>query len=130
MPSAVQKRPCANGRSPEMTSTWVLFRAAAASLNLRVEVAQVGVSRLGTMFRTLRLPSKAARFLSLRLPATRLKSGAVSPTLGRLPATLMALPPRVTEAMCILLGKWLWIEKIKAVRSEERRVGKGGRGGG
>src|SRR5262245_59501140 len=99
MPSAVQKRPCANGRSPEMTSTWVLFRAAAASLNLRVEVAQVGVSRLGTMFRTLRLPSKAARFLSLRRAATRLKSGAVSPTLGRLPATLMALPPRVTVVM-------------------------------
>src|SRR5690606_10057246 len=106
MPSVVQKRPWANGRSPEITSTWVLFRAAAASLNLRVEVAQVGVSRLGTMFRTLRLPSKAARVLSLRLPATRLKSGAVAPTLGRSPATVTALPPRVTVDISVSLLGW------------------------
>jgi hypothetical protein len=55
-PSAAQKRLLANGRSAEMTSTTVLARPPAFSLNLRVEVAQTAVSRLGTMFRTLRLP--------------------------------------------------------------------------
>jgi len=57
MPSAAQKRPMANGRSAATTrmvapSTWL-----ASSLNLRVEVAQVGVSRLGTMFSRMRLPA-------------------------------------------------------------------------
>src|SRR5262245_50820566 len=104
MPSAEQKRPWAKGRSAEITSTCVLSSEAAASLNLRVEVAQVGVSRLGTILRTLRLPAKSASVLSLRLPATSLKSGAVSPTLGRLPATVTALPPRVTLDMLFLLG--------------------------
>ena len=44
-----------------MHSTTVLFRALACSLNLRTEVAQVGVSTLGKMFRILRLPAKVAR---------------------------------------------------------------------
>ena len=46
-PSMSQKRLAANGRSPETHSTTVLASLPAASLNLRVEVAQVGVSMLG-----------------------------------------------------------------------------------
>jgi hypothetical protein len=42
-----QKRFAANGRSPETQRTTVLASLPAASLNLRVEVAQVGVSMLG-----------------------------------------------------------------------------------
>ena len=46
----------AKGRSAEITSTTVLGSLPPVSLNLRVEVAQVGVSRLGTMFRIFFLP--------------------------------------------------------------------------
>ena len=55
-PSVVQKRFAANGRSAETTSTTVFASFPAFSLNLRVEVAQTPVSRLGTMFRIFRLP--------------------------------------------------------------------------
>ena len=56
-PSAVQKRLDANGRSAEITSTTVSVMPEAFWLKVRVEVAQTGVSRLGTMFSTLRLPA-------------------------------------------------------------------------
>ena len=44
------------GRSAEMLITTVLFRLEASLLKRRAEAWQVGVSRLGTMFSTLRLP--------------------------------------------------------------------------
>src|SRR6185295_20053543 len=46
-PSALQKRDMANGRSADITSTTVLVMLLAFSLNTRVDLAQVGVSRLG-----------------------------------------------------------------------------------
>ena len=95
----VQKRPIANGRSAETTSTAVSPRRPARSLKRRVEVAQTGVSRLGTMFRILRLPAKSASDKSFRSLPTRVKDGAVSPTAGNRPASSTGLPPRVTLAM-------------------------------
>ncbi|MNI61684.1 hypothetical protein D3C73_1169670 [compost metagenome] len=86
-PSAPQKRAWANGRSAEMHSTTVLATSLAWALNLRTEVAQVGVSTLGKMFSTLRLPAKLARVVSDRLPATREKAGALEPTCGNWPLT-------------------------------------------
>jgi len=56
-PSVSQKRFIANGRSAETTSTTVFAMLPAFSLNLRVEAAHTGVSRLGTMLSTLRLPA-------------------------------------------------------------------------
>ena len=74
-PSAPQKRFCANGRSAEMQSTTVFARALAWALNLRTEVAQVGVSTLGKMLRILRLPAKAASSTSARSAPTRRNGG-------------------------------------------------------
>src|SRR4051812_24425830 len=96
MPSASQKRFIANGRSADITSTTVFARPPAFSLNLRVDVWHTGVSRLGTMLSTLRLPAKSLRVTSFRSLPVNVKSGALSPAFGKLPATLTGLPPRVT----------------------------------
>ena len=55
-PSAAQKRFCANGRSFDAHNTTVFFRPEASWLNFRTEVAQTGVSMLGKIFSTRRLP--------------------------------------------------------------------------
>ena len=78
----VQKRFMAKGRSAEMTSTTVLGSLPPVSLNLRVEVAQVGVSRLGTMFRIFFLPLYSASPTSFRSMPVSLKSGACAPFCG------------------------------------------------
>src|SRR5574340_1616437 len=93
--SAPQKRFIANGRSAEMMSTAVL--PTAASLNFLVEIAHTGVSRLGTMLRIFFLPAKSASETSARSLFTSLKSGTVSPTLGKVPATSMGLPAKLLE---------------------------------
>ena len=85
-PSVSQKRFMAKGRSAEITSTTVLGRLPACSLNLRVEVAQTGVSRLGTMLSTLRLPAKSFKVRSRRSAATSEKAGAGLPGFGSSPA--------------------------------------------
>ena len=59
MPSVGQKRDWAKGRSLETATTVVLSRDAASSLNLRTEVAQTEVSRLGKMFSTMRRPMRS-----------------------------------------------------------------------
>src|SRR5688572_4308753 len=102
-PSDSQKRFIANGTSPETTRTTVFGRAAAFSLNLRVDVWHTGVSRLGTMLITLRLPAKSLSETSFRSLPVRLKSGALSPVLGKFPATLIGFPPSVTFAIAVLL---------------------------
>ncbi|MOA19844.1 hypothetical protein D3C78_1402510 [compost metagenome] len=79
-----------------MHSTTVLSNPPASTLNLRTEVAQVGVSMLGKMFSTLRRPTKSARVCSDRSVPTRWKAGAWLPTCGRLPSTRTGLPFRVT----------------------------------
>src|SRR5512143_394130 len=101
-PSAAQKRLLANGRSPEITSTTVFLRLPALSLNLRVEVAHTEVSRLGTMFSTLRLPAKAASETSFRSLSTSLKLGTAWPTVGNVPATSIGLPLSVTVAISLV----------------------------
>src|SRR5690606_37962976 len=108
-PSAPQKRAWANGRSAEMHSTTVLFSWLASALNLRTEVAQVGVSTLGKMFSTLRLPARLARVTSLRSPATRLKAGACWPACGSWPSTCTGLPLRVTCA----IGSFLIVQGVE-----------------
>src|SRR5882672_2428432 len=100
-PSLVQNLAIANGRSAEITNTTVFGVLPALSLNLRVEVAQTGVSRLGTMLRTLRLPANWASDTSARSLPTSLNAGALLPTAGRLPAISIGLPPRVTVDMLI-----------------------------
>src|SRR4051794_9477771 len=81
-PSAAQKRFWANGRSAEMHSTTVLGRLLALVLKVRTEVAQVGVSTLGKIFRILRLPANEDRLASDKSLATRLNAGALLPAAG------------------------------------------------
>src|SRR5690606_16492726 len=91
-----------------MHSTTVLGSWLASALNLRTEVAQVGVSMLGKMFSTLRLPARLARVTSERSLATRLNAGACWPGWGSWPSTWIGLPLRVTCAICaILLYGWV-----------------------
>ena len=99
IPSAVQKRPWAKGRSADITRTTVFPIPAADSLNFRAEAAQTGVSRLGRMLRIFFFPAYSARVTSFNPPATRLKSGAVLPTAGRFPDSVVAFPLNVTFAM-------------------------------
>src|SRR5688572_8968087 len=103
IPSVLQKRPCANGRSAEITSTTAFGSAPAFSLKTLVDLAHTGVSRLGTMFSTLRLPAKSLSPTSWRSLAHKVKSGATSPFFGKLPLTVTGLPPSVTLAMRVLL---------------------------
>jgi len=74
-------------------------RFPAVSLNLRVEVAQIAVSRLTTMLSTLRLPAKSFSETSLRSLPTRVNGGAFCPTVGKVPATSMGFPLWVTFAI-------------------------------
>ncbi|MNI82889.1 hypothetical protein D3C73_1396460 [compost metagenome] len=65
----------------------MLATSLAWALNLRTEVAQVGVSTLGKMFSTLRLPAKSFSDLSARPSPTREKAGAWAPAFGSSPLT-------------------------------------------
>ena len=56
IPSVVQKRACAKGKSLEIANTTVSGRPAASLLNLRTEVAHTPVSRLGKIFKITFLP--------------------------------------------------------------------------
>ena len=62
-------------------------RPPAFSLNLRVDTAQTEVSRLATMFSTLRLPAYSRSETSFRSLLTSLKSGTVWPAVETMPAT-------------------------------------------
>src|SRR5512139_2536631 len=79
----------------------VLAASLARSLNLRTEVAQVGVSMLGKIFRILRLPARLARLTSARSLPTSENAGAWSPLTGRRPLTSAGLPPRVTVVVIL-----------------------------
>src|SRR4051812_40576011 len=118
MPSAAQKRLCANGRSAEMLTTTVLFRPAALLLKARTDMAQVGVSTLGNMLSTLRLPAKVARVVSARALSASLKSGAVWPFCGRLPPICTGLPLRVTVLMLCPLFVDEWGELAMVVQNK------------
>lgn len=83
MPSTVQNRFAANGRSAEMHSTTVLSRLAARTLNSRTLRAHTAVSRLGKMLSTSRFPEKSSSLMSLRLAPVSVKLGALLPTAGR-----------------------------------------------
>eukprot|EP01026_Neomeris_dumetosa_P007097 TRINITY_DN122027_c0_g1_i1.p1 TRINITY_DN122027_c0_g1~~TRINITY_DN122027_c0_g1_i1.p1 ORF type:complete len:119 (-),score=2.61 TRINITY_DN122027_c0_g1_i1:28-384(-) len=64
IPSAPQKRASAKGRSAEIHNTIVLSRLAAFALNSLTDVAQVGVSTEGKIFRIRRLPWKSEILIS------------------------------------------------------------------
>jgi hypothetical protein len=68
----------------------------ACLLKARIEAAQVGVSTLGNIFSTLRLPAKLSSVTSANALSTSVKFGAVLPTFGKLPATSTELPLSVT----------------------------------
>ncbi len=70
----------------------------ASSLNLRTEAAQVPVSTLGKMFRTLRPPKDSSETSARSLP-TRVNPGASAPGCGNVPLTSIALPLSVTVDM-------------------------------
>ena len=106
-PSALQNRDIANGRSEEITSTTVLFMPLAFSLNTRVDLAHVGVSRLGTMFRTLRFPAKSARPTSLSSLLVRANSGATAPLAGQRAADGYWTSLESDCGHSVLLGGWL-----------------------
>lgn len=80
MPSVEQKRDWAKGRSFDTATTVVLSSEAASWLNLRTEVAQTAVSRLGKMFRTMRRPFSSSLRSSVRSPRVRVNWGAMLPT--------------------------------------------------
>ncbi len=72
-----------------MHSTTVLSSRLADSLKWRTDMAHVGVSTLGKMFSTLRLPENFDSPASDRSPPTSWNAGAVDPTAGNLPLTLI-----------------------------------------
>ena len=71
MPSMVQNRPIAKGRSMDTHMMATLSRLAASWLKRRTEVAQTGVSRLGKMLRTTRLSAKSEHSICERSGAVR-----------------------------------------------------------
>lgn len=80
MPSVVQKRAWAKGRSLEIANTTVSLRPAPILLNLRTDVAQTLVSRLGKIFRITFLPFRSFREKEDKSVFTNSKSGATLPT--------------------------------------------------
>src|SRR5664280_209204 len=92
IPSVVQNRPWANGRSFEIPRTTVPVFPAASWLNLRTEVAQVEVSRLGKIFRISFFPLSSERERSVRSDFTRVNPGATLPLEGRFPEVLVGFP--------------------------------------
>jgi hypothetical protein len=101
MPSAPQKRVCAKGKSAETQSTTVLFKADAFLLNSRTEVAHVGVSMLGKMFKILRLPAKLSSVTFSRFALASSKFGDAWPLLGNFPPIVIGLPFKVTAFVMI-----------------------------
>ena len=80
-----------------MTNVLSIFDA--NSLNLRTDVAQTDVSRLGKIFNTKRFPFKSQQFNSLKSDFTKLKHGALLPTLGKSPLVETGLPLNVIFAI-------------------------------
>src|SRR3989338_4577048 len=116
-PSLEQKRAIANAKSAEMVITTALSRLLATWLKRRSEAAQVGVSRLGTIFSTLRLLPKLASVMACRSLFTSENSGAVCPTLGKLPFSCTGLPPSVVLcAMSFSLMKLVKPSEVSEVR--------------
>src|SRR6056297_675752 len=103
MPSAPQKRACANGRSREMHNTSVSSSPAAASLNLRTEAAHVPVSRLGKIFSTSFLALKSAKLTLDKSVFTSVKSLAFSPFSGSSPTVLTVSPFNVTLVIIVII---------------------------
>ena len=68
----------------------------AISLNLRVLVAQVGVSMLGKMLKITRLPTRSLFEISCNALVVSENFGAGLPLVGNLPLTETGFPPRVT----------------------------------
>ena len=66
-------------QAADVVMRYGMLRGAGLRVTATTEVAQVGVSTLGKMFSTLRLPAKSFRVTSDRLPATREKAGALEP---------------------------------------------------
>src|ERR1700761_9344822 len=98
MPSAPQKRACANGRSLDTHSTDTP-PAAALSLNLRTLVAHTGVSTDGKMFSSTGLPANCSLLSAPRSDPVRVNAGALAPTAGRSPTVLIVFPRKVICAM-------------------------------
>jgi hypothetical protein len=74
----------------------VFCKLAAISLNLRVLVAQVGVSMLGKILKITRLPAMSLLLMSLSALVVKENFGKDLPVLGSLPLTETGLPPKVT----------------------------------
>src|SRR4030065_2939245 len=100
-PSAPQKRPCANGRSQDTTSTTTAARFLAKSLKRLVVAAHTPVSSECTLLSSFFLPLKLASDTSDRSPAVSLKSGALLPTLGSSPLVCAGVPLNRTLAMAL-----------------------------
>jgi hypothetical protein len=77
-----------------MHITVVFLNLEASLLNRLIDAAQTGVSRLGKMFITIRLPLKSLQLISLRSLSTSVKHGAFSPSMGRVPKVWHGLPDR------------------------------------
>jgi hypothetical protein len=74
----------------------VLVKPDAISLNVRVDVAHVGVSIEGKMLKMTRLPLMSELPISLKFPVVSANFGRRDPTFGSLPLTETLLPPSVT----------------------------------
>lgn len=99
MPSVVQKRACAKGKSFEIANTIVSGKEAANLLNLRTEVAQTAVSRLGKIFNTTFLPLKSFNEKVDKSVFTNPKSGATVPTCINSPINLTGCPLKFVVAI-------------------------------
>src|ERR1017187_8985050 len=77
-----------------MHSTRVFGCSFASWLNWRTDMAQVGVSMLGKIFRILRLPARLARVTSVRSLPTRENAGARCPSAESFRQLLRGFRPR------------------------------------
>src|SRR6478672_6960353 len=98
MPSAPQKRFCANGRSFDTHNTDRPL-ASARSLNVRTLVAHTGVSTDGKMLSNNGLPWNCSLVTAPRSVPVRVNRGAGDPTAGNSPTVLIGCPRNVICAI-------------------------------
>jgi len=99
MPSAPQKRACANGKSLKIQATTVVSKLAAFLLNSLTDAAQVPVSILGKIFKITFLPEKSDKFLVAKSTVVKLKFGALVPAFGKSPMVFILFPFKVIKAI-------------------------------
>ena len=99
IPSLLQKRFWANGRSALTHRITVLVVAEAFSLKALTDLLHVGVSMLGKRFKTTFFPWSSLRVSSDKSFLIKTIEGHASPSLGNSPFVCTGFPPSITWAI-------------------------------